>query len=105
MRLVSGVFVMPYVDLAENITKRRGHAMNIADDNDQHLCPSLVRTLSGSMSFRGGQYQTEAHFLGRNQRYAQQGNAASCGLINDAKALTLAYQRGAGGREFRVGGS
>jgi hypothetical protein len=33
--------VMPYVDLAENNTKLRGHAMNIADDNDQHLRPSF----------------------------------------------------------------
>ena len=101
MRFVSGVFVMPYVDLAENNTKLRGHAMNIADDNDQHLCPSLVRTLSGSMSFRGGQYQIEAHFLGRNQHCAQQGER--CELRSDKRRES--YQRGAGGREFRVGGS
>jgi hypothetical protein len=30
MQLVSGVFVKPHVDLADKITKRRGHAMNIA---------------------------------------------------------------------------
>jgi hypothetical protein len=30
MQVVSGVFVKPHADLAGKITKRRGHAMNIA---------------------------------------------------------------------------
>jgi hypothetical protein len=39
----------PQVDLAEEITKRRGHAMNIADDDGWHLRLSLASTVVQSL--------------------------------------------------------